>query len=413
MLLFFFTACSDYKLNTEQPVDGAAPDIAVEPAAVDFGTTGTGCDLGQTIRVSNVGAATLTVTGVTYGGATTMSGESPSFSLEPDESTTFQIRYLPTAAGRSEATLQIASNDPDEDPFAVPLVGSAVLSSTTDRFVQRQPEVDVLWVIDNSGSMSEEQQRVIADIESFFTYFTTLNLDYHMGVVTTDIVTPTMIGRLQGSPSYITPETPDALSVLSAALQVGTEDQGDESGLAGMRDALSEPMLSAENAGFYRPEAQLVIAVLSDEPEQSGYASSEYIDFLMGLKADPTWIKFSAIVGDYDAGCATTCDGADSTAQPGNAYVDVANAFPGVFGSICTCSLGPILDSIGLDATLFTRAFPLSATPADPLAIAVDVDGVTTTDWTYDSASNSVIFNVPPEADQLVDITYDLVPICE
>lgn len=413
MLFLFLTACSDYKLNNDKTADGAAPDIAVEPIAVDFGTTGTGCLLDQLVRVSNVGDATLEVTGITYGGAVAMTGDSPTFTLEPDGSTTFSVYFAPADAGRSEATLHIASNDPDEDPFGVPLVGSAIGSQTTDRYVQRTPEVDVLWVIDNSGSMGEEQQRVIADVESFFTYFTTLNLDYHMGVVTTDIVTPTMGGRLQGTPSFITPETPDGLSVLSAALQVGTEDMGDESGLAGLRAALSEPVLSTENAGFFRSDAQLVIAMLTDEPEQSGYPSADYISFLQGLKADPTWIKFSAIVGDYDAGCATTCDDVASTAQPGNAYIDVATAFPGVFGSICTCSLGPILDLIGLDATLFTRAFPLSATPSDPASIVVSVDGVAAGGWTYDIGTNSVIFEIPPNAGELVDITYDLVPLCE
>src|SRR6185295_15217874 len=98
----------------------------------------------------------------------------------------------------------ISSDDPD-DPEVTVAVGGVAMNSRLidDIFVQDVDPVDVLWVIDNSGSMLEEQARVMASINAFYSYFVTLNLDYHMGVIATDIVNPTLSGRLVGSPTYI------------------------------------------------------------------------------------------------------------------------------------------------------------------------------------------------------------------
>ena len=67
----------------------------------------------------------------------------------------------------------------------------------TDRIVQSTPVgVDVLWVVDNSGSMSEEQGQVVANFQDFINEFISLGLDYHMAVVTTDMDDANYAGRL-------------------------------------------------------------------------------------------------------------------------------------------------------------------------------------------------------------------------
>lgn len=415
MLLFLLSACSDYKLNEDKDaVAGAQPDIEVSPTALDFGTIEVGCTVQLPLNISNVGEASLDVASITIGDAADfqLTGVEP-FALLPDEHRTVYVDFTPMVEGRVNTSVDVGSNDPDEPTVDVPNAGTGLSTRTVDRYVQRTPEVDVLWMIDNSGSMAEEQARVIASISSFFAYFETLGLDYHMGVVTTDIVTPTMAGQLQGSPAYITPTTPNGEVELAEAINVGTEDMGDESGLAALKLALTDPVLSTTNTGFLRDEAQLVIVFLTDEPEQSGVPSSDYIAWLSTLKADPSYINVSSIVGDYDVGCKTTCDGAPSTAQPGNAYVDVAAAFPGVFGSICACDLSTVLADVGLDGTLFTRIFRLTSTPADPASIAIEVDGVPlTSGWAYDATLNAVVFDLPPPSDILIDIQYDTVPGC-
>ena len=62
--------------------------------------------------------------------------------------------------------------------------------SITDVLRQRDPvdEVDVLWVIDNSCSMQDDQDALTDAFPEFMDFFIGLSeLDYHIGVVSTDM----------------------------------------------------------------------------------------------------------------------------------------------------------------------------------------------------------------------------------
>lgn len=408
MVFALFLGCSEYELDPKtQTPELEEPDILIEPDSVRFDAIAPYCTSEQTVLVRNVGNAPLDVTGSWIEGDETLSAEWIAQVIEPGQAVPVTVRYHPVEGGNAVGSLVVPSDDPDEPEASATVEGlSDPNDDVVDVFVQDTLPVDVLWVIDNSGSMSQEQARLIADIEEYFTWFDTLGLDYHMGVITTDIVTPTMAGRLQGSPAWIEPTTANGLAELSESLNVGTEDQGDESGLAAMQLALSEPLLSGENAGFYRPEAHLVVVFLSDEPEQSGVPSADYISFLQALKPDPSLIQVSAITGDRGTGCASKCDGTANDSQPGDAYLDVMEAFGGVFGSICTCDLSSILETMGVESTLYARAFTLSSVPTTSDQIHVYLDGVETLDWTYDYDTNRVVFGTPPRDGTRVEILY-------
>jgi hypothetical protein len=59
-------------------------------------------------------------------------------------------------------------------------------SVQTDEFCQRPAsKVDVLWVVDNSGSMTAEQNRIADRFRDFFRQLNVSLVDYHIGVVTT------------------------------------------------------------------------------------------------------------------------------------------------------------------------------------------------------------------------------------
>lgn len=414
-ILLTLLGCSEYGLEEKVgPPVVTRPEIEVTPASLDFGDVAVACPTDLEVTVTNVGSATLDISGTEIRGDGQFSASYLEELLVPGASATLTVRYTPTAEGDHAAELIIYSNDDDEADVEVPAAG--VADDTVlwgDTFVQDADPVDVLWVIDNSSSMGQEQARVIAEINAFFSWFETLNLDYHMGVVTSDVVTATMAGRLQGSPTYIENGTANAEAELAEAINVGTDDQGDESGLYAAELALSEPVLSAENAGFLRTNAHLVVVFLSDEPEQSAFDAQHYIDFFATVKADPADVLVNAIVGDETNGCASVCDGTDQTATPGDKYIAVVDAYQGVFGSICTCDLSPTLDEIGMESTRFVRTFPLSRTPADPTAIRVDVDGERTDAWTYDEAANSIVFDDAPINGQAVDATYPVALTCD
>lgn len=415
MLVALLLGCSDYELDktTDDPLV-PEPDIVVEPSVLEWPTVGVGCIEEQLVTVSNVGSGPLSLESTVFEGDPAWSAELRDDTIQPGEQISFTVRFSPTAAGEVSGTVRVISDDPDEAEVTVDSIGrGAAEGLMSDRFVQEAEPVDVLWVIDNSSSMAQEQARVAAAIRSFFDWFTTLNLDYHMGVITTDVVNPVYSGQLVGAPIYLDSTTPNAAAELAEAIEVGTEDMGDESGLAALELALSEPARSGYNAGFLRENAHLAVVFLSDEPEFSAQDSAHYITFLQGIKADPDDILVSAIVGDYGTGCSATCDGTTQDAQPGDKYIDVVTAYNGVYGSICTCDLAPVLDEIGMETTRYIRSFVLSDVPTDPAAIVVYVNSeVAATGWTWVELTNEIVFDVPPINGSEVVVRYPAALTC-
>ena len=412
-ILASLSACTEYGLDKDHGVVGGEPDIEVTPAALALHTL-PGCDDAANVTITNRGVEVLTVSSVELDGDPGLTADPLSIAIAPGDRERVLVTFAPGDLGDYAATLTVSSDDPDHPAVEVPITGDTPLTvDQTDRFVQAQSDIDVLWVIDNSSSMAQEQARVSTAINSFFQYFSTLSLDYHMGVITTDVVNPLMAGRLQGSPTFITTATVDPAAELAEAINVGEEDMGDESGLYAAELGLSEPVLSTENAGFYRPDAHLAVIFLTDEPEQSGIPDTHFNEFFTLLKPDPGKLHLSAIAGDPATGCAATCDGIENTATPGDAYYNVVTAFGGVFYSICNCDIAPGLDRIGALSTAWLTTFALSAQPADPSRIAVTVDGLPDNAWYYDGDRNSVVFTTPPVEGAPVSISYPVETTCD
>ena len=116
----------------------AVPDIQVEAplgnvlvsgvAGFDFGIQPVegGLIMGVTHRIKNTGTSpltglVLTITGDAAADFTTSA--LPPTTLAPGETFQFIVRWDPTAPGERVATLSLVSNDPDENPFTVPLHG--------------------------------------------------------------------------------------------------------------------------------------------------------------------------------------------------------------------------------------------------------------------------------------------------
>ncbi|MCB1131897.1 MAG: choice-of-anchor D domain-containing protein, partial [Verrucomicrobiae bacterium] len=118
----------------------AGPEIAVEqPAATDianggsqdFGNVTLGSDTSLTFTIRNTGGSALNLTG-TPPDYVTVSGDSDfTVTAQPSASvaagggtTTFTVRFAPSAAGARSAVLSIANDDSDENPFTINLSGT-------------------------------------------------------------------------------------------------------------------------------------------------------------------------------------------------------------------------------------------------------------------------------------------------
>jgi hypothetical protein len=128
---------------------------------------------------------------------------------------------------------------------------------------------------------------------------------------------------------------------------------------------------------------------------------SDYSASLLSLKTSSSLVIAHAIAGDYPSGCT-----ANGGAQFGEGYYDVVNDLGGTFMSICASDWSGTMDTLARDS-LAQVAFALSDTPIED-TIEVTVDGVISSDWSYETSSNTVIFTVSPPDGSAIDISYGI-----
>lgn len=297
------------------------------------------------------------------------------------------------------------------------------------------PLVDVLFVVDDTESMGEVQQRFAAAASAFvLPLVARAELDANIGVTTTDMDDPSKRGRLVGpvlsslSGAGIGPQ-------LGGQLQVGLTGSAREGGLEAAWAAVTPPLATHDNAGFRRASARLVIVALSDEDDCSdeGALTSDdpalcasmpgalvpVQDYLLRFTdlEERAWdFSFHAVVetgndGEH-AGCGTT--------NPGVRYLDLASRTGGLAAGWCEDATA-VFERLGREAAGYRAAFPLSRTP-EPETITVELqpaggevanvpeDPARGEGWSYDAAENTVRLwgtSVPPLGATL-RIRYDI-----
>jgi hypothetical protein len=193
---------------------------------------------------------------------------------------------------------------------------------------QSQPlgtnRVDVLWVVDSSSSMVDEQNLIGQEFDGFIERLSQLGADVHLAAVSTDSEGGGVFSRAPGrvlaqncrsappelqsctpSPDGIirstdffssdvgaaTPEQVEAMaSAFKCVAQTGDCGSSIETGLDVMRDALDPAGAGGvQNAGFLRDDAYLVVIFLSDEDDCSGdgVATSDVACYSAGRNLTP------------------------------------------------------------------------------------------------------------------------------
>lgn len=407
--------------------NGAAPTIQILPTSLDFGQVTVGCNsVEQTATVYNTGTLAVQIKNIYVDPATapfTLTSKPPTpMTLNGGTNIVLKVRYRPPDANTHSALLMVENDSANNKFFSVPLRGQGTTSRhQVDTFTQASiPRTDVLFVIDNSCSMGGEQTNIANNALKFIQTAQTTSNDYQIGVVSTDVEGCTTSrtgksvcpGALVGPPKIIKRTNANPVQEFADAAKLGTNGSGSEKGLDAANLTLSPPNITdaAKNLGFLRQDAKLAVIVISDEEDQSRTANVQfYVDFLYSLKGrgNSTMVSFHAIVGDSPGGCSS----ADGDADPGARYIEVAKRMNGLFRSVCSSDWGRIAQDIGLDAFAQQNQYFLSRT-ADPATIVVKVNGVTRTkgtDYSYDAATNSIIFvaSAAPAAGATVLVEYD------
>jgi len=106
-----------------------ATNLTDNNSTLDFGSVGAGSTPAKTITVHNSGNATLSNISASLvgGGAADFIAGTLASSVSAGNETTFTLTFTPQNVGTHTATLRIASNDGDENPFDITVTGTLAL----------------------------------------------------------------------------------------------------------------------------------------------------------------------------------------------------------------------------------------------------------------------------------------------
>ncbi len=158
-------------------------------------------------------------------------------------------------------------------------------------------KVDILWVIDSSGSMAPKQERLAQQFNAFINQLVIANppIDFHIAVISTDTDDPLTRGELRTwtlngfTGNYIACQplptggvacntqatggdagTASAVAAFDQLGRVGTSGSAQERGLYAAYLALTNPVnLSGATEKFVRHDAALYVVFVTDEDDSS------------------------------------------------------------------------------------------------------------------------------------------------
>ena len=206
--------------------------------------------------------------------------------------------------------------------------------------VEVNRDIDILFVIDNSGSMGEEQGSLASNFPNFINVLQGIEgglPNVHIGVVSSNAGAGGQAisactgdgdnGRLQNTPrvagctppagAYIEDTNNGAITnytgtlsdTFSCIAQLGTNGCGFEQHMESMRRALDGR--NPENAGFLRDNAHLAVIFIADEDDCSA-TSGAVFDPNQDCVSDPLGPRTSFRCAEFGY----LCDGADIGREP-------------------------------------------------------------------------------------------------
>lgn len=444
--------------NVEVPLRGTGSNsgLLISPNEVDFGRIGVDCSTrDRVITVFNTGNNSTRVERIERPAEISTEFQidnlppgipaPPGVTIQPGQSIDFVIRYHADDLGVDTGYIHLFEAGQPE-PYVIPVYGEGATDPTNeDRFTQLEtPEVDILFVIDNSCSMSEEQANLIDNFRSFIQFADSQALDYHLSVVTTDVDDVVNFGNCpnplqgqrpggvgQGACGYFADgswdgsqqdpewrivdpnEQPSAEVAFAAIANQDISGSGFEQPLQAALQAFSPPLINGWNDGFIRQSAYLAVIFVTDELDQSPQTIDFYTNFFLAIKGfrNTDLFSASAITGDSPGGCSSP----NGTADDGARLLEVVRRTGGIFESICTADWAQALQNLGLSVFGYKSRFFLSNQPVGGTVVVIvdgmEVAGTSPTGqvrWAYDASTNSVNFTplAIPEPGSEIIVTY-------
>lgn len=301
-------------------------------------------------------------------------------------------------------------------------------------------KVDILWVVDNSGTMETSQTNLGNNFPSFIQNFIDKGSDFRMAVTTTDAYlapyynqeTRSRIrdgaGAVHSGVFVMDKNTPNLVDVFLKNITQGVLGGGDERAFSSFEETLKNPW----NAGFRRPDAFLAVIIVSDEDDFSHsdyegqglnhyyfsqdyndpkmHSIQRYVDYLTNFTAVAGAGKNFSVsaISIFDEDCLKQLK--DSEQKLALRYGQLVDATGGEKISLCS-NFSQSLSELSKALVNLSSSFALNRTPI-PESIVVSINGIVIpqgSGWRYDAAKNSIVFDKSkePAANDDVRISFD------
>lgn len=285
-------------------------------------------------------------------------------------------------------------------------------------------KVDILFVVDNSPSMLQYQQRLSARVNDMITALNNLGMDYRVAVTTSTMTTNTanypLTRMLVGSPVYLTRSN---IGLLPSRIIVDEKGSDLERGLDAMKYVTSTSYLNSIGSDFIRDEALLTVIFISNEVDQSSeFGNPDTADFVNYLNSRKPQFDSGARawLANY-IGILTnqSCDALGGHVSIGTQFIRLVDASNGVKSSICSADLASAVSNIRSRIIDQITAYRFASRP-DKASIQVSVGGQTVVEdvvngWTLETeigGSGQTLYilkfhgNSVPAANEKVVVTF-------
>jgi hypothetical protein len=289
---------------------------------------------------------------------------------------------------------QFAQMNSGSEFAPMPKPNVTVPGEMTEIFIQGKQAraLDILWIIDNSGSMSNDQTRLAENFNLFIQDFVSNQNDFQMAITTTDTSSAAKRGLMvldsdvKLNSLEATRDSNLFIEDFKTLIKVGTSGSGRERGLEAMKG-----FLERYGNTFLRSDAFFAVVIVSDEKDQSSESVSHYVDFAKSYKSNAGLVRINAIVNFSQR----------------ERYEEAVTATSGSIADI-TKNFSSTLKDLGTSLFNLTNSFPLSEWPK-PETMTVYVNGQPQTDFAWDATTNSVHFtNGAPAEGSEIKLVYKM-----
>lgn len=328
--------------------------------------------------------------------------------------------------------------NPDSNEVAPPAVGP---NCSYERFQQPAAEItrkiDLLFMVDTSGSLHEEHQAIADGVDAFLTALPP-EVEVNVGVMLAHGSTSSRSGKLwkRGTEPLVLKSTELTQAQLKTHLQYKMDSMATDNGSDGGEEsfysisrALDADRLSvSQAAGFFRPDAALAVVFVADEndicavyPENItpvvDVNNIEPVAFdrdCDNITAQGVLDKIRAHQGENPLLIAGVIYNNQSTYpkvgenEYGYGYVDILRLASGLSIDLASGDYTQGLSEIATLAIVkmnLQTEFNLTATDLDPATVQVWVDGAATP-YSYIPETNSVNVSNPGQAESFIDVSY-------